>query len=194
MTAEPLPEWFMPPPGGWTADDLDDLPPGTPRLELIDGALIVMSPHTWFHGEAMFELMYALRKTAPPGIAVIHEMTTKLSKYQRPEPDIIVCRRPEEPAQELRRRTFVAPEDVLLAVEIVSSESEFRDREVKPRKYAEAGIPHFWRVEDENGKTAIHVYELDETTRSYVPMAIARDRLKIDRPFPIDIDVQAIDG
>ncbi|MFH0242783.1 hypothetical protein ACGRHY_10140 [Streptomyces sp. HK10] len=24
MTAEPLPDWFHPPPGGWTADELDD--------------------------------------------------------------------------------------------------------------------------------------------------------------------------
>ncbi len=44
MTAEPLPDWFMPPSGGWTADDMDDLPPGVPRMELIDGALIVTSP------------------------------------------------------------------------------------------------------------------------------------------------------
>lgn len=35
MTAESLPDWFYPPPGGWTADDLDHLPPSAPRLELI---------------------------------------------------------------------------------------------------------------------------------------------------------------
>nr|WP_302852056.1 hypothetical protein [Streptomyces sp. CNQ085] len=34
MTAEPLPDWFYPPPGGWTADDLDRLPPDAPRFEL----------------------------------------------------------------------------------------------------------------------------------------------------------------
>lgn len=44
MTAEPLPDWFMPTPGGWTADDMDNLPPGEPRMELIDGALVLLSP------------------------------------------------------------------------------------------------------------------------------------------------------
>lgn len=45
LSAEPLPDWFMPPPGGWTADDLDRLPPEAPQhIELIDGALIVVSP------------------------------------------------------------------------------------------------------------------------------------------------------
>ncbi|GAA4921995.1 hypothetical protein HD597_006373 [Nonomuraea thailandensis] len=40
-----LPEWFYPaPPGGWTADMLDHLPPDAPRhVELIDGSLIKYS-------------------------------------------------------------------------------------------------------------------------------------------------------
>lgn len=35
MAAEPLPGRFMPPPGDWTPDDLDELP-RAPRMELID--------------------------------------------------------------------------------------------------------------------------------------------------------------
>jgi len=43
-----LPEWLYPgPDGGWTADDLDALPPDAPRrIELIDGALVLMSPQS----------------------------------------------------------------------------------------------------------------------------------------------------
>jgi hypothetical protein len=42
-----LPEWLYPgPDGGWTADDLDALPPDAPRrIELIDGALVLLLPH-----------------------------------------------------------------------------------------------------------------------------------------------------
>ncbi|MFY7064303.1 Uma2 family endonuclease [Nocardiopsis changdeensis] len=192
MTAEPLPDWFMPPPGGWTADAMDDLPPGTPRMELIDGALIVMCPQTMFHGDAMWELANIFKKSAPEGIRVSMEMTTKLGKYQRPEPDVLVYRDSGEPAKERRRRTHVRPEDVLLVVEIVSPESRYRDHMIKPYRYADAGIPHFWRVEDEDGTTAIHVYELDETTKSYVPITIARGTLEITRPFPMTIDVQGL--
>ena len=59
------------------------------------------------------------------------------------------------------KQTFCLAEDVLLAVEVVPEESEERDRDAKPRKYAAAGIPHFWRVESCEGRPVVHVYELD---------------------------------
>lgn len=36
------------------------------------------------------------------------------------------------------------------AIEVVSPDSIGRDRETKPVKYARAGIPHCWRVENKN--------------------------------------------
>lgn len=188
MTAEPLPDWFYPgPPGGWTADDLDNLPPGTPRLELIDGALIVMSPQTSFHGQVMRKLANAIEDVAPVDLQVEIEMTVKLGKRQRPEPDILVA---DAPFQE--RRTSYLPEEVLLAVEIVSEESEARDRETKPVKYAKAGIRHFWRVENENGQPVVHVFELDDTTGTYVPTGIHRTKFDVPVPFPMSIDLTTL--
>jgi Uma2 family endonuclease len=79
-----------------------------------------------------------------------------------------------------------------VSVEIVSEESEERDRKTKPQRYAEAGIQHFWRIEKETGLPVIHVFELEQATGSYVPTGIVRDRLKLDVPFPLDIDVKAL--
>jgi Uma2 family endonuclease len=45
-------------------------------------------------------------------------------------------------------RALFAPDEVRLAVEVVSPESARRDRTVKLREYAEAGIPHYWCIED----------------------------------------------
>ncbi|MFJ3711057.1 MULTISPECIES: hypothetical protein [unclassified Streptomyces] len=56
MTAEPLPDWFPPPPGGWTVDDPDRIPPSAPRFELIDGALVTRSPQTGFHSQVVRRL------------------------------------------------------------------------------------------------------------------------------------------
>lgn len=192
MTAEPLPDWFYPgPPGGWTADDLDKLPPGTPRLELIDGALIMMSPQTDFHGVVMRRLANAIEDAAPVELQVRIEMTVKLGNRQRPEPDILVA---DAPLQE--RRTSYLPEEVLLVVEIVSDESEERDRRTKPQKYAEAGIRHFWRVENEDGQPVVHVYELDEATglrpAEYALTGIHRGKLDVPVPFPMSIDLTAL--
>ncbi|MBE3000337.1 Uma2 family endonuclease [Nocardiopsis sp. HNM0947] len=193
MTAEPLPDWFMPPPGGWTADDLDRLPPGAPRVELIDGSLVLLSPHTKFHGKVMFCLQAELYDFLPDDVDIINELSVKLGKQQRPEPDLVVYRYDPDGEEEWHADTHVLPEEVLIAIEIVSEESKDRDRTTKPMKYAQAGIPHFWRVEYEDGNAAIHVYELDGTKEPrYVPVTVARKRLQLQQPFPIDLDVTSL--
>jgi Uma2 family endonuclease len=53
---------------------------------------------------------------------------------------------------------------VVLAVEVVSPESQVRDRERKPQVYARAGIRHFGRVAQSDGRPAVCVYELDPAT------------------------------
>jgi Uma2 family endonuclease len=53
---------------------------------------------------------------------------------------------------------------VELVIEVVSKGSRREDRGSKPLAYAEAGIPHFWRVETpESGALtlAIYAFELD---------------------------------
>lgn len=87
-----------------------------------------------------------------------------------------------------------AVRDVLLAVEVVSPDSEERDQDTKPRKYAAAGIRHYWLVRmDENKRPAVHTYELDPHTGAYTPTGIHHDRLKLAVPFTIDIDLTEID-
>lgn len=186
MTAE-LPDWMLPPrPSGWEADDLDHLPQAPRHTELIDGALIfMMSPQRSWHSRLVENLTFALRQAAPTGFEVEREMTVRLDKKSRPEPDILAVTVPYDPD-----RTRYLPEEVALVVEVVSDESADRDRSIKPFKYAQAGIAHFWRVEDEHGAPAVHVYELDTITRSYVATGIHRERLKVTVPFLTDIGLQ----
>ncbi|MCC0097555.1 Uma2 family endonuclease [Streptomyces flavotricini] len=185
MAAE-LPEWMLPPrPSGWEADDLDHLPQAPRHTELIDGALIfMMSPQRSWHARLVENLTFSLRKAAPEGIEIEREMTVRLDKRSRPEPDVLAATAAYDPD-----RTRYLPDEVVLVVEVVSEESADRDRSIKPFKYAQAGIPHLWRVEDEQGEPVVHVYELDTVTRTYVPTGIHRDRLKVAVPFPVDVDL-----
>lgn len=89
-------------------------------------------------------------------------------------------------------RTWFVPDEVRLVIEVVSSESARRDRTVKLRKYAEAGIPHYWCIEDEDGAPVVHVYELDEPTGSYAPAGIFRGTLKRPVPFEIGLDLDKL--
>ncbi|MFC9847321.1 Uma2 family endonuclease [Streptomyces sp. NPDC060223] len=188
---EPAYRWPIPPVEGWTADDLDRIPGLPPHTELIDGSLVFVSPQTAFHSRCKLLLWDALRKQAPEHLDVLLEMTIKLDVKNRPEPDVVVF--PVE-ANTGPRQTSFRPEDIVLAVEVVSTESRVRDREVKPRKYAAAGFPHFWRVEedDDKGLPVVYVYELDPATKSYALTGIFHDRLKLTVPFEVEIDLTAI--
>ncbi|MFI7418366.1 Uma2 family endonuclease [Nonomuraea sp. NPDC049684] len=180
-----LPEWFYPgPPGGWTADMLDHLPPGAPRhVELIDGSLIMMSPQTAFHLYTIRLLENALKP--PARLAVVREMTITLGLRQRPEPDILVV----EKSAIGPKTTSFRPEDVHLVAEVVSEESEERDRSTKPIKYSDAGIRHFWRVEQEDGLPVVYTFELEPAVRAYVPTGIHRKQLRTYVGFDVDIDL-----
>jgi hypothetical protein len=57
---------------------------------------------------------------------------------------------------------------------------------------AEAGIAHFWRVEESDGKPVVYVYELDPATRTYAVTGIHRGKLGVSVPFSIDIDLDAM--
>ena len=184
MTA--LPDWMRPPrAAGWFAEDLDHLPEAPRHTELIDGALVfMMSPQRSWHGRLVTALTTTLMEQAPAGYEVEREMTIRLDSRNRPEPDLLVTTARYDPD-----RTFFTPQDVRLVVEVMSPESAHRDRTVKLRKYAEAGIPGYWCVEEEHGAPVVHVYELDEPTRAYAPAAICRTVLQRPVPFDIVIDL-----
>ncbi|GHE70460.1 hypothetical protein GCM10014715_25600 [Streptomyces spiralis] len=194
MTAESVKhrvEWPVPPQDGYTVDDLFTLPDLPPHTELIDGSLVFVSPQRRFHYLVINLLFNGLCSSLAPEFSVEREMTVVLDKRNGPEPDVSVVR--ADAVTGLEQTRFQA-EDVLLAVEVVSPDSESRDRTTKPQKYAAAGIPNFWRVEQDGttGGPIIHVYELEPLSNSYVHMGIHRERIKVDKPYPIDIDLTAI--
>ncbi|MEV4752416.1 Uma2 family endonuclease [Streptosporangium sp. NPDC049248] len=190
MTESSLPDWAFPPPEGFVAEDLDRIPQLPAHTELIDGSLVFVSSQASFHTRAADLLVPALRRAAPADLRARREMSVVLGKQQRPEPDVSVIRASAEHSPE---QTYYRAEDVVLAVEVISPDSERRDRDRKPTLYAEAGIAHFWLVENQSGRPAVYVYELDPVARSYVLTGIHHDRLKISAPFDIDIDLTEID-
>ncbi|MFJ1577526.1 Uma2 family endonuclease [Streptomyces sp. NPDC088147] len=191
MTAEPVKathQWPVPPQDGYTVDDLFTLPGLPPHTELIDGSLVFVSPQRRFHARMIDLLVTGLSRSAPSDVEVEREMTVILDRRNGPEPDVLVVR--AEAATDLEQTRFEAA-DLLLAVEVVSPDSEARDRESKPHKYATAGIPNFWLVEmaGADRHPVVRVYELDPLSKSYQLTGIHHDRLKLSVPFTIDLDI-----
>jgi Uma2 family endonuclease len=182
--------WPVPPAGGFTAEDLDRLPDLPAHTELIDGSLVFVSPQKAFHTLAVDLLVTALRLSAPKNLRVRREMSVILDRRQRPEPDVSVVRADAVTGAE---QTAYPADAVVLAVEVVSPDSEVRDRERKPQLYARAGIGHFWRVEDDgSGNAIVYVYELDPASSTYALTGIFHNQVKVSVPFDIDVDLTEI--
>lgn len=188
---EPPYRWPIPPAEGWTADDLDRIPGLPPHTELIDGVLVFSSTQTRFHARCLRLLENVLLEHAPDDLDVSRQMTVVLDPKNRPEPDVMVFPMSANTGPD---QTWYQPDDILLAVEVVSPDSRERDREVKHRKYAVSGFPHFWRVEedDDKGLPVVYVYELDPATKAYGLTGIFHDQLKVTVPFEIEIDLTAV--
>ncbi|POX54311.1 Uma2 family endonuclease [Streptomyces sp. Ru72] len=179
----------VPPPEGFTVDDLFTLPDLPPHTELIDGSLVFVSPQRDFHSVVIDLLVTGLRRTLPSRLKARREMTVVIDRRNAPEPDVSVVR---ADAFTGREQTRYHAEDLVLAIEVVSPDSEARDRDTKPLKYAAAGIPHFWLVEmaEGNQHPVVRTYELDPVVgNGYTLTGIHHDKLELAEPFEIDIDI-----
>ncbi|GAB3272694.1 Uma2 family endonuclease [Kineosporia babensis] len=173
-------------PGGFTVDEffeLEDLPPHT---ELIDGELVFVAAQRMFHMAVLRCVERALLDSVPKHLEVIREMNIVIGTRQAPEPDLSLV--PVEAVGDWDTTRFPA-EVVVLAVEVESPDSLKRDRIRKVRLYAEGGVQHYWRVERQDDRPVVHVYELDPVARAYVLTGVHHERLKVSVPYDIDIDL-----
>jgi Uma2 family endonuclease len=185
VSVEPVPGW-MRFSKGFTAADLDHLPGLPPHTELIDGGLALMNPQRIFHLMTVRRLEAGLLATVPSYLEVLREMSVVLNDRQRPEPDIAIV---DAASVGDGDQTWFPVSAVRLVVEVVSPESRKRDRERKPQLYAEAGIPHFWLVEENAGEPVVYVHQLASASSVYDLTGIHHGRLKLDVPYDLDIDL-----
>ena len=110
------------------------------RIELLDGAIIVMAPIGPPHEDGTTQLGSQLTYRMYGRAIVRIQQSVQLSDLGLPEPDIAIVRlRPDY------HRERPTPADVLLLVEVADSSLEY-DRGVKLPRYAAAGIPEVWIV------------------------------------------------
>jgi Uma2 family endonuclease len=177
-------EEFYTPPEGWTTDDLDALPEDGIRRELIDGVLLVSPSPTDVHQIIAGRLMVALEESCPPRYQVTQAVEIRVDKQHSYIPDVLVAT--AEAAA--RQGNFYHPDEVVLAVEIVSRSSKMMDRKAKPALYAAAGIPFFWRVEPAHG-IAVHAFRLGSPEKPYEKLAEFTTMIDVDEPWEIKIPV-----
>lgn len=72
-------------------------------------------------------------------------------------------------------------------VELVSRGDKTMDRKFKPMLYAEAAVPHYWRLEFEPAPRLI-ITELENARYVEQTTALSGEVTRLDTPFPFAID------
>lgn len=118
-----------------------------PRVELLEGRLVQMSPIGGEHGDTSVDLAVALTNILN-GIPALHEtlrvsaaVTLRIGDHSAPEPDVLIARRRDG-------RKYYEAADAVLVIE-VSVSTRDNDLTIKRPLYARAGIPELWIVEPE---------------------------------------------
>jgi Uma2 family endonuclease len=171
---------------GLTTDDLDAFPEDGRRRELIDGVLIVSTP-THVHQVIAGRLMVALEESCPTEYEVSQAVSVRPDKHNAYAPDVLVLT--ARAAARSGEHAF-APDEVLLAVEIVSPSSTRMDRVRKPALYAKVGIPSFWRIETKN-RLVVHTHKL-VPEGLYKKTGEFAEVIDIDEPWPIKIPISRL--
>jgi Uma2 family endonuclease len=176
-----------PPQGQWTLEAFDALPEEGPKCELVDGALVEMPPARSSHQKIAGLLFSRLYDSCPSRYDVILDNEILIGPTHVRRPDVLVVT-----AKAAERNDYRwLPEEMLLAVEIVSPGTEKSDRETKPKVYASVGIPNYWRIEQEPVVT-VFTYRLDPIRMKYWPSGHFDDVVKVDRPWEIELPVAEI--
>jgi Uma2 family endonuclease len=137
-----------------TGDEWDSTP-DTGAFELIDGMVRAMAAATPRHEHIKAEIRNTLTRLVGADLAVTTQIEVRIGYSHRRTPDVIVV----WSAGFNIDRPLLDPAQVVLAVEVVSPGSETTDRKHKLAEYADAGIPHYWRVETKP-RIEIHTFRL----------------------------------
>ncbi|MGH3841928.1 MAG: Uma2 family endonuclease [Pseudonocardiaceae bacterium] len=187
MGAQPLDELFAGHAGPWTEQEWAALPESMGRVELLDGALVVSPFPAVAHQRLVRNLARALEAAAPPGFEVFTGLNIRVGRDRIMIPDIVVLNKPG------LETVIIEPDPVALVVEVTSPSNAWADRLVKPDAYAGAGIPHFLRVDLHRAGTELGATSYSLATDGFVVAArSAACRLRLERPFPADLDLAAL--
>lgn len=113
-----------------------------PRVELLDGEIMMMSPIGPMQGALVRRLMKFFVKNLPETIECSVQLPIVASDHSEPEPDIALVRRRDDDYQ----HEHPTPADVILLIE-VSERSLKVDLGRKLQLYAAIGIAEYWVVD-----------------------------------------------
>jgi Uma2 family endonuclease len=149
-----------------TAEELERLPAGDNRYELVQGELVPMSPVNLVHVRTVMNVLVPLRTFVAEhrlgivgpegGFVLFREPDTVLA------PDIAFDRAERWPTGEAEKHFGYFPPD--LAVEVRSPSESMRSLLAKDQMYLDAGVRLVWLVDPESPTVIVLVPDADPQT------------------------------
>ena len=160
------------------ADDIWDAPDDGKRYEVIDGALYMSTAPDLDHQRpclALGALIWQFVRQHNLGEIFTSPVGLILDEENGLQPDLVYVSKAR--AAILTRRGIRGTPD--LVVEVLSPSTEAQDRGIKMRRFAAAGVPHYWIIAPET--RSLEAYRLGEHdyehTGTYGPRDIFRPDL-----------------
>ncbi len=182
--AAPVPEVFEHI-GPWTEEEFLALPVDR-RVELLDGALLVSPSASVRHQRLSLRLWAALDAVVPVGCEVLGAVNVRVGTGKILIPDLAVV---STPGLDL---TVCEATDVVLIVEITSPGNAVADRAIKPQLYAQAGIPHYLRIELGAADPSAVAYRLEHEYYITVARADPGKLLVLTQPIAVTLNLATL--
>ncbi|GAB3447000.1 Uma2 family endonuclease [Streptomonospora sediminis] len=170
-----------PDPRPLTVDDLEHMPDDGRRYELVEGRLDVSPAPTSQHSLVDTRLSHVLATQGPDEECVVLSapgINFNADRTHHRIPDLAVFRVADFEGPYLTRPP-------LLAVEIVSPSSTFRDHHTKRTEYAKFGIESYWIITLDAEEPGILELRLDDGQYREAAQAFGTDVFETDAPFPV---------
>jgi Uma2 family endonuclease len=133
----------------WDIDHIEGF-----RYELHEGALRVSPSPGFGHQRLARRLMWYFKTQ---GRESVQEVSIVFDNHNYRIPDVVRLRPDVKPPND----GLLPPHHFDLFVEIVSRTSRDEDRIIKPKLYAGAGVPQYWRAEPDGDDYVIHMHRLE---------------------------------
>jgi len=169
-----------------------EVPEGV-RLELIDDELVVSPTGSVSHSGAISALIFQVIDHVRDQDWIIHTNLTAhiAATRERLIPDLMVAPGGASPFGECE----LLASGALLVAEVVSPWSKRRDREVKPRAYAQGGVPLYLLIDRLDKSPAVTLFSRPGANGyGRHQVATAGQPLRLPKPFGIALDTAQLLG
>lgn len=174
--------------GEWTYSEYARLPDDGNRYEVLDRQVLVTPAPSPHHQAVAFRLQMRLHEHLRRSEAgwVFQDVDVLFAEGHFLRPDLVVV--PSDARKGITDRGIEVPP--ILVVEVLSPSSQTIDRERKPRRYLELGVPTYWAVDP--SEQVVWVWE--EKRGPDAPMKVT-DTLRwspSDVAEPLEINVAVV--